>query len=135
MPARASFEARLGIGSQQLPLGEEKIPLYNFEVSFDPHKTLDPEHMHNGNIRNTWDVKFNYSIQEPRAEAGLETMTVQGKSAFEEIMWPVLKSEPEERATAEPLMQSEWIRGWGLPALEQSLKITRPEVEDKEGGT
>ncbi|KAI2814035.1 hypothetical protein CBS115989_8916 [Aspergillus niger] len=95
----------------------------------------DTEHMHNEIIRNTWDVRFNYSIQEPRAEAGFETMTVQGKSAFEEIMWPVLKSEPEERATAEPLMQSEWMKGWGLPALEQSLKITRPEVEDKEGGS
>ncbi|GKZ68715.1 hypothetical protein AnigIFM60653_005378 [Aspergillus niger] len=36
----------------------------------------DSEHMHNDIIRNTWDVRFNYSIQEPRAEAGLETMKV-----------------------------------------------------------
>ncbi|GKZ53983.1 hypothetical protein AnigIFM49718_008771 [Aspergillus niger] len=85
----------------------------------------DTEHMHNGNICNTWDVRFNYSIQAPRAEAGFETMTVQGKSAFEEIMWPVLKFEPEERATAEQLMQSEWMKGWGLPALEQSLKTRK----------
>lgn len=81
--------------------------------------------MHNDIIRNTWDVRFNYSIQEPRAEAGLETMTVQEKSAFEKIMWSMLEFEPEERATAEQLMQSEWMKGWDLPALEQSLKIRK----------
>ncbi|GLA30228.1 hypothetical protein AnigIFM63326_008429 [Aspergillus niger] len=85
----------------------------------------DTEHMHNDIIRNTWDVRFNYSIQEPRAEAGLDTMTVQEKSAFEKIMWSTLEFEPEERATAEQLMQSEWMKGWDLPALEQSLKTRK----------
>ncbi|RDH36611.1 hypothetical protein BDQ94DRAFT_167487 [Aspergillus welwitschiae] len=108
------------------------IHLENILVEFP--KAIDTlpgtEHMHNDIIRNTWDVRFNYSIQEPRAEAGLETVTVQEKTAFEEVMW-LIRFEPEDLATAEQLKQSEWIRGWGLPALEQSLKITRPEVETK----
>ncbi|GKZ37239.1 hypothetical protein AbraIFM66950_008696 [Aspergillus brasiliensis] len=223
VPAKAFLELWCGIESNELPLGEEKISLCDFGVSFNPYRTsqyssetlvflrppetrfsdkplsfssdiwilactiweisgtrplfevflpsndwvtreqvevfgilpsewwkkwdkrsewfneegelkLNRENMSKGTTRNAWEVRFNHSIQEPRAKAGLETMTVEEKSAFEAMIWSMLRYEPEERATAEQLMQSEWMTGWGLPALKESLRITSADPEDKEAG-
>lgn len=67
--------------------------------------------------RRTWNKRFEYSIQEPRREAGLETMTAQEKKAFDEMLQPMLIFRPEERATAQQVLQSEWMRGWGRQYL------------------
>ncbi|KGO74828.1 hypothetical protein PITC_031060 [Penicillium italicum] len=70
--------------------------------------------------RRAFGQRFEYSIQEPRGEAGLETMTVKERRAFEVMLRSMLIYRPNERATAQQVLQSEWMIGWGQPALEQS---------------
>lgn len=71
--------------------------------------------------RRTWDQRFNYCIQEPRAEADLETVTVEERRAFEAMLRSMLIFLPKERATAQQVLHSEWMKDWGQPALERSL--------------
>lgn len=76
---------------------------------------------HDG-VRRTLDKRFDYCIQEPRAEAGLETVTEEERRAFERMLRSMLAFRPEERATAQQVLHSEWMKDWGLPALEQSWR-------------
>ncbi|QMW38010.1 hypothetical protein G4B11_001246, partial [Aspergillus flavus] len=70
-------------------------------------------------IRRTWDQRFGYCIQQPRAEAGLEKMTEKEKSAFKDMLRSMLTFRLEERATAQEVLHSDWMKGWGEPALEE----------------
>lgn len=74
---------------------------------------------HDG-VRRTLDKRFDYSIQEPRAEEGLETVMEEERRAFEGMLRSMLAFRPEERATAQQVLHSEWTKGWVLSALEQS---------------
>lgn len=74
-------------------------------------------------MRRTWEDRFGYCIQGPRAEAGLETVTEQEKRAFEMMIRSMLVFQPNERATAERVLHSEWMKGWGQPALEESRTL------------
>ncbi|KAF7128234.1 hypothetical protein CNMCM5793_002776 [Aspergillus hiratsukae] len=76
----------------------------------------------NNGVRRTLDKRFEYCIQEPRAEAGLETAAEEERRAFERMLRSMLAFRPEERATAQQVLHSEWMKGWGLPALEQSWR-------------
>lgn len=58
-------------------------------------------------MRRTWEDMFDYCIQDPRAEAGLETVTEQEKRAFEMMIRSMLVFRPNERATAEQVLHSE----------------------------
>ncbi|GFF83044.1 1,3-beta-glucanosyltransferase gel4 [Aspergillus lentulus] len=58
--------------------------------------------------------------EEPRAEAGLETVMEEERRAFEGMLRSMLAFRPEERATAQQVLHSEWTKGWVLSALEQS---------------
>jgi hypothetical protein len=69
----------------------------------------------------TWDMRFDFSIQKPRAEAGLEVPTKEERTAFEAMLRSMLTFRPEKRATAHEALNSEWMKGWGQPALEESL--------------
>jgi serine/threonine-protein kinase SRPK3 len=71
-------------------------------------------------VRKTWDQRFDYCIQEPRAEAGLETVSEKERRAFEAMLRSMLVFRPKERATAQDVLRSEWMIDWGQPALEQS---------------
>ncbi|CAI7621165.1 unnamed protein product [Penicillium glandicola] len=70
--------------------------------------------------RRDFDRRFEYSIQIPRAEAGSETMTAKERRAFEAMLRSMLIYRPNERATAQQVLHSEWMKDWGQPALEQS---------------
>lgn len=65
-------------------------------------------------------MRFEFSIQKPRAEAGFEIPTEEERAAFEAMLRSMLKFRPEERATAPEVLNSEWMKGWGQPALEES---------------
>lgn len=65
----------------------------------------------------SWDQRFEYCIQEPRAEAGMETVTEKERAAFKEMLQSMLAFRPKERATAQQVLHSEWMKGWGEPAL------------------
>lgn len=50
------------------------------------------------------------------------------KSSFQPwpgTMWPMLRYEPGEIATAEQLMQSKWMKRWGLPVTKKGLNVRR----------
>lgn len=70
-------------------------------------------------VHRTWDQRFDYCIQEPRAEAGLEIVTEKERRAFEAMLRSMLVYRPKERATAQEALHSEWMKDWGQPALEQ----------------
>lgn len=94
-----------------------RLEWFNEEGEFD----LKPEmsRCHDG-VRRTWAKRFDYCIQEPRAEAGLETVVEEERRAFEAMLRSMLSFRPRERATAQEALHSEWMRSWGVPALEQS---------------
>ncbi|KAJ5084580.1 hypothetical protein NUU61_009159 [Penicillium alfredii] len=75
--------------------------------------------------RKTWGQRFDYCIQEPRDEAGLETVTEIERKAFEEMLQSMLVFRPKERATAHQVLHSQWMKEWGQPALEESLNTSR----------
>lgn len=59
----------------------------------------------------TWDMRFDFSIQKPRAEAGLEIPTEEERRAFEAMLRSMLTFRPDERATAHEALNSEWMKG------------------------
>ncbi|PYI11409.1 kinase domain-containing protein [Aspergillus sclerotiicarbonarius CBS 121057] len=80
-------------------------------------------------VRRTWEMRFSHGIQEPRAEAGLQTVTDKEKRAFDSMLRSMLNFRPNERATARQVLQSEWMNSWGLPALEQSWSTSNSTME------
>ncbi|PKY02269.1 kinase domain-containing protein [Aspergillus campestris IBT 28561] len=89
------------------------------KIDLKPEMSRDHEGM-----RRTWDRRFEHCIQKPRAAAGLETLAVEERKACEKMLRSMLTFRPEERATAQQVMQSEWMKGWGLPSLEQSRRTS-----------
>ncbi|KAJ5211404.1 hypothetical protein N7491_011223 [Penicillium cf. griseofulvum] len=86
---------------------------------FNDEGELDGTSRGHDSVRRTWDMRFDYSIQKPRAEAGLEIVTERERKAFEAMLRPMLTFRPGERATAQQALHSEWMKGWGQPALEE----------------
>ncbi|KAJ5580245.1 uncharacterized protein N7459_006230 [Penicillium hispanicum] len=76
-------------------------------------------------MRRAWEQRFSDSIQEPRAKTGLKTVTKDERNAFEAMMRSMLAFRPGERATAQQLMHSEWMKGWGQPAQERSWGLAK----------
>ncbi|KAJ5146536.1 CMGC/SRPK protein kinase [Penicillium bovifimosum] len=74
-------------------------------------------------VRKTWNMRFGYSIQKPRAEAGMEVVTESESREFEAMIRSMLTFRPGDRATAQQVLHSEWMKGWGQPALEESESI------------
>ncbi|GKZ81564.1 hypothetical protein AnigIFM56816_006085 [Aspergillus niger] len=74
---------------------------------------------HDG-VRMSWDQRFEYCIQEPRAEAGLETVAESERRAFKEMLLSMLAFRPNERATAQQILCSECMKDWGQPALDRA---------------
>lgn len=82
-------------------------------------------------MRRTWDKRFGYCIQEPRAEADLETVTEKERRAFEAMLRSMLVFWPNERATAQQILHSEWMKGWGQPALAESWSTVNSVMKRK----
>lgn len=72
------------------------------------------------NLRRTLDMRFEDCIQGPRAEAGFEVVTEEERRAYDWMIRSMLRFRPAERLSAQQLLHSEWMKGWGLPALEHS---------------
>ncbi|PKY04968.1 kinase-like protein [Aspergillus campestris IBT 28561] len=69
----------------------------------------------------TVDMRFDYCVQEPRAEAGMEMVTEEERKAFMDMIRSMLVFRPRDRATIQQVLNSEWMRGWGQPALRGGL--------------
>ncbi|PWY73380.1 kinase-like protein [Aspergillus eucalypticola CBS 122712] len=71
-------------------------------------------------VRMSWDQRFEYCIQERRAQAGLELVADTERRAFKAMLLSMLAFRPNERATAQQALCSEWMRDWGQPALDRA---------------
>lgn len=89
----------------------------------DGEFNINPEVLrgHDG-VRRIWDRRFDYCIQEPRIKVGWEIMTEKERRALEAMLRSMLVFRPAERATAQQALHSEWVKGWGQLALEQSWR-------------
>ena len=67
-----------------------------------------------------WSLEFRLErmIQEPRREYGMAEMDDEEKQAFLELMRSMLKFRPEDRASAQQVLESKWMRVWARPAFE-----------------
>lgn len=63
------------------------------------------------------EVRFEYSIQLPRRECGLELIGDEEKIALLGMLRAMLAFAPEERPTAASLVDCEWMVKWALPDL------------------
>lgn len=71
------------------------------------------------------EVRFEDSIQLPRRECGMESMSDEEKTALLGMLRAMLAFVPEERPTAASLLDCEWMVKWALPDLCEA-DITRP---------
>lgn len=143
IPAHVFIPGWFGIRSDEIALGKERIVLSDFGADrvtaeqvevlgilpaewwknwhkrlewFNDEGELDGTSRGHDSVRRTWDMRFDYSIQKPRAEAGLEIVTERERKAFEAMLRPMLTFRPGERATAQQALHSGWMKGWGQPA-------------------
>ncbi|RAK71496.1 uncharacterized protein BO72DRAFT_481685 [Aspergillus fijiensis CBS 313.89] len=82
-----------------------------------------------GGGRRSWERRFEESIQKPRAEGGLEPVTEDERAALMEMLRAMLAFRPEERIPARQALQSRWLSGWGMPALQESGGISGTRME------
>lgn len=101
---------------------------FNEEGELDPKQGI----CHDG-VHRAWDHRFDYCIQEPRAEVGMEIVTEKERRAFEVMLRSMLVFRPEGRATAQQILGSEWMKGWGEPALERSWSTVFHSATGREG--
>lgn len=71
-----------------------------------------------GNPRWSLEDRLERYIQEPRREYGMAEMDDEEKQAFLELMRSMLKFRPEDRASAQQVLESKWMRVWARPAFE-----------------
>lgn len=66
-----------------------------------------------------WSLEYRLEsfIQEPRRKYGMAEMDDEEKQAFLELMRSMLKFRPEDRASAQQVLESKWMRVWARPAL------------------
>ncbi|KAM7204865.1 Serine/threonine-protein kinase [Rhypophila sp. PSN 637] len=67
-----------------------------------------------------WNRRFKQWLQEPRERRGLGTPDEEEKLAFLELLQWMLRWKPEERPTAEQVLETNWMRNWAIPAYERS---------------
>lgn len=70
----------------------------------------------------SWNDRFESHIQRPGLEAGISAVCDGEKSAVLHMLRSMLEFEPERRASAEDILQCDWIQNWALP---ERLSIAR----------
>lgn len=76
----------------------------------------------------SWDRRFEQWIQEPRRSRkvplspGPQVINEEERSALLGLLQRMLAWRPEERPSAEEVLDAAWMRRWALPAYEESRK-------------
>lgn len=70
-----------------------------------------------GQSRRPWEERFEYSVQEPRRDCGMEGVSEQEKVALIALLRPMMAYDPKERPTAKEILESEWMNKWALQDL------------------
>ncbi|KAM0277495.1 hypothetical protein ACHAQH_005773 [Verticillium albo-atrum] len=68
----------------------------------------------------TFQRRFEDSIQKPRRECGMETITEDERQAIFEMVKGMLKFRPCDRLSAQQVLETEWMRKWAIPAATKS---------------
>ena len=61
--------------------------------------------------------RFEYSIQKPRRNEGMAEVAEQEKVALLKMLRAMLAYKPQDRPTAEQVLEFEWMKDWALPEL------------------
>lgn len=72
-----------------------------------------------GQLQRLWEERFEYSTQAPRRKKGLEEVGEKEKRALFVMLKGMLVYYPQLRPTAGALLDSEWMRKWGIPELQK----------------
>jgi serine/threonine protein kinase len=62
--------------------------------------------------------RFEYSIQEPRKEEGMEKLSDEEKADLFALLEHMMSFRPEDRPSADEVLNSRWVRERALPELE-----------------
>ncbi len=74
----------------------------------------------NGEPRRPWKVRFEYSIQEPRRKHGMAEVDEEEKVALFGLLKSMLAFKPEDRPSAQQVLESEWMSKWAMPDLDRA---------------
>jgi serine/threonine protein kinase len=76
-----------------------------------------------GQPRRLLEERLEYSMQEPRRETGMAEMKEEEKEDFLLLLRSMLSFKPEERISAQQVLESSWMQKWAKPALESLENI------------
>lgn len=69
----------------------------------------------NRNPFRSWDDRFEDSVQQPRRDSGMPPFDLEERNAVSSMLRSMLSFRPENRPTAEQVLDSEWMAKWALP--------------------
>lgn len=69
-----------------------------------------------------WDKTFDKWVQEPRADRGMEVIGQEERLALLEMLQSMLTWRPSERPGIDEVLETTWMKRWGLPAYEEGLR-------------
>ncbi|KAI1368896.1 kinase-like domain-containing protein [Xylaria arbuscula] len=82
--------------------------------------------MVNGQLKgervSSWHHRFESHIQQPRRLKSMETLDGKESDALFDMIRSMLLFRPEDRASARDVLDSSWMRNWGIPAFEKGMK-------------
>jgi hypothetical protein len=71
-----------------------------------------------GSPRRRLEDRLEDSVQEPRKQSEMAEMGEEEKEAFLVLLRSMLSFRPEDRPSAQQVLESNWMRKWAIPALE-----------------
>ncbi|PGH14191.1 serine/threonine protein kinase [Helicocarpus griseus UAMH5409] len=72
---------------------------------------------YDGDVGRPFADRFEYSVQGPLQEAGMEAVGEEEKAALFDMLRGMLRFRPERRLSAEEVLGCEWVVKWALPDL------------------
>ncbi|KPM38168.1 hypothetical protein AK830_g8397 [Neonectria ditissima] len=70
----------------------------------------------------TWGERFEDSIEDPRRRKDMGTLDAEEKDAFFVMMRWMLEFRPSDRATADQVLETAWMRDWAVPSFRKGVK-------------
>lgn len=77
----------------------------------------------NRDLGRPWAGRFEKFVQEPRRRCGMEVIEEEEKAALFTMLKAMLAFRPEERLTAEEVLESKWMKEWALPEIEKMKEV------------
>ncbi|RAL14568.1 uncharacterized protein BO97DRAFT_465080 [Aspergillus homomorphus CBS 101889] len=62
---------------------------------------------------------FEINIQQPRSQAGMPPLELSERDAFFAMLRPMLSFRPEDRPSAQQVLESDWMVNWAIPEYEK----------------